>query len=80
MGKYRSIVYVQYKSGSKPKGVKVSLSISGGLLSGGTTKTYYTDRDGRAIIEHSSTGTATVYVSGSKKGTFKVPGETVVFI
>jgi len=80
MGKYRSIVYVQYKSGRKPKGVKVSLSISGGLLSGGTTKTYYTDRDGRAIIEHSSTGKAIVFVSGSKKGTFRVPGETVVFI
>lgn len=80
MGKYRSIVYVQYKSGSKPKGVKVSLSISGGLLSGGMTKAFYTDRDGRAIIEHTSRGMATVYVRGSNKGKFKVPGETVVFI
>jgi len=80
MGKYISIVYVQYKSGSKPKGVRVSLSISGGLLSGGTTKTFYTDKDGRAMIEHSSTGKATVYVNGIKKGTFRVPGETVVFI
>lgn len=80
MGKNRSIVYIQYKSGSKPKGIRVSLSISDGLLRGGTTKTVYTDKDGRAIIEHSSTGKATVYVSGSKKGIFRVPGETVVFI
>ena len=80
MGKYRSIVYVQYKSGRKPKGVRVSLSISGGLLSGGTTKTFYTDSEGKAIIEHSSSGLATVYVQGSKKGTFRVPGETVIFI
>ncbi len=80
MGRYRSIVYVQNKGGGKPKGISVSLSISGGLLSGGTTKTFYTDRDGKAIIEHSSSGLATVYVKGSKKGTFRVPGETVIFL
>lgn len=80
MGIYRSIVYVQYKDGSKPKGVKVVLEIEGGLFSGGMTKSFYTDRDGRAIIEHASRGKATVYVKGSKKGTFNAPGETVVFI
>lgn len=80
MATYRSIVYVQYKDGTKPKGIRVSLSIEGGLLSGGTTKSFYTDREGRAIIEHASRGKATVYVKGNKKGTFNAPGETVVFI
>ena len=79
MATYRSVVYVQYKSGSKASGIKVQLGFSG-LLSGGMTSSYYTDSSGRAIVEHSSRGTATVYVKGSKRGTFQAPGETVVFI
>lgn len=78
MSNYRSIVHVQYKDGSKPKGAKVTLGFGG--LFGGVTKAFYTDRDGRAIIEHASKGNATIYVRGSKRGTFKAPGETVVFI
>lgn len=80
MAKYRSIVYVQYKDGSKPKGAKVSLQISAGFFGGGFTKNFFTDRNGKVIIEHESKGKATVYVRGNKKGTFKAPGETVVFI
>ena len=71
----RSMVYVQYKDGSKPKGTKVVLGFSAGM-----TKPAFTDKDGMAIIEHQSTGQATVYVSGSKKGSFRAPGTFVVTI
>ena len=74
---YHSKIYVQYKSGSKAEGKKVVLAF-GGL--GGMTKTFYTDRDGIAIIEHHSTGRAKIYVSGAEVGEFSAPGETVVFI
>jgi hypothetical protein len=69
----RSIVYVQYKDGSKPKGTKVSLGFSGGI-----SKPAYTDRDGMAVLEHTSTGQAKVYVSGANKGSFRAPGTFVV--
>ena len=76
---YYTKVIVQYKGGSKAKGVKVSLSISG-ILSGGVTKNVYTDRFGVAIISHESRGNAKVMVNGSTKTTMQVPGETVVFL
>ncbi len=69
----RSMIYVQYRSGSKPKGKKVTLGFSTGL-----TKAFFTDKEGMAIVEHSSKGKATVYVSGSNKGTFRAPGTYVV--
>ena len=69
----RSVVYIQYKDGSKPKGNKVVFGFSAGM-----TKPAYTDRDGMALVEHSSTGRATVYVSGRKKGTFRAPGTFAV--
>lgn len=70
-----SKINVQYRDGSKPKGVKVVLGFSGGM-----TKPAYTDSQGVAVVDHSSTGRADVYVSGSKVGSLQVPGETVVFI
>lgn len=69
----RSIVYVQYKDGSKPKGIKVALGFSLGI-----SKPAYTDRDGMAVVEHASTGQATVYVGGANKGSFRTPGTFVV--
>ena len=80
MNKYRSLIYVQHKDGSKPKGVKVDLDIKSGLFGDGMTKPFYTDQDEHAIIEHLSKGVADIFVSGKKVGSFKVPGETVVFI
>jgi len=78
MAMYRSKIFVQYKDGSKPKGVKVVLGFSG--LFGGMTKAAYTDSYGQAIVEHASRGRATIYVRGSNKGSLNAPGETVVFI
>ncbi len=69
----RSVIYVQHKDGSKPKGTKIVLGFSAGM-----TKPAYTDRDGMALVEHASSGKVTVYVSGSKKGTFHAPGNFAV--
>ena len=71
----RSMIYVQYRDGSKPKGTRVTLGFSLGV-----TKDFFTDRDGLAIVEHTSTGKATVYVSGSDKGSFNAPGTFVATI
>ena len=71
-----STIYVQYRDGSKPKGTKVSLSIAGG----GVTKNFFTDRDGMAIVEHSSVGRAKVYVRGKEYGNFHAPGRYAVTI
>ncbi len=75
MSTYYSKIHVQYRDGSKPKGARVSLGFSTGV-----TREFYTDKNGVAIIEHASRGTANVFVRGVNKGTLKAPGETVVFI
>ena len=69
---------MSYGDGSKPKGTKVVLGFTS--LLGGMTKPAYTDAYGIALVEHSSTGNADIYVSGSKRGSFHAPGETAVFI
>jgi hypothetical protein len=71
----RSVIYVRYGDGSKPKGTKVVLGFSSRM-----TRPAYTDREGMAIVEHASIGKATVYVSGSAKGTFQAPGSFAVTI
>ena len=73
-----SKIYVSYGDGSKPKGTKVVLGFTS--IIGGMTKPAYTDSSGLALVEHSSTGNADVYVSGTKVGSLHAPGETVVFI
>lgn len=76
---YYTKVIVQHSDGTKAKGARVALSISG-ILSGGVTKNFYTDRFGVAIIEHESRGSAKVMVNGTTRTTIQVPGETVVFV
>lgn len=78
MSKNYSLVYVTYRDGSKASGKRVVLGFSG--LTGGMTSPVYTNRDGEALIEHDSTGTATVYVDGSNKGTMRCPGKTLVVL
>lgn len=70
-----SKVHVQFRDGSVPKGKKVEISINGAFA-----KAAYTDSSGTAVIEHSSSGSAKVYVNGSCVGTFRAPGETAVFV
>lgn len=73
-----SKIYVQYRDGGKPKGVRVVLGFRSGM--GGMTKEFYTDAHGVAIVAHSGTGPADVYVSGKKCTSFHAPGETTAFI
>lgn len=73
-----SKIHVQYRDGSKPKGVRVVLSFRG--VFGGVSKATYTDIHGVALVEHASSGTADVIVSGTTRGSLRAPGETVVFI
>lgn len=73
-----SKIHVQYRDGSKAKGVRVVLGFTSAL--GGMTKEAYTDAYGTAIVHHSSTGHADVYVSDKKCGSLHAPGETVVFL
>ncbi len=76
---YYTKVIVQYSNGTKAKGVRVALSISG-IMSGGVTQNFYTDRFGVAVISHESRGSAKVMVKGTTRATVQVPCETVVFI
>jgi len=76
---YYTKVIVQYNNGTKAQGARVALSISG-VLSGGVTNFFYTDRYGVAIIQHESRGSAKVMVKGTTRATVQVPCETVVFI
>ncbi len=73
-----SKIHVQYRDGSKPKGAKVVLGFTSAL--GGMTKAAYTDSNGTAIVEHSSSGQADIYVSGARVGSLRAPGEDVVFV
>ena len=68
-----STIYVQYSDGSSAKGVKVDMSISGA-----SCKPAYVDRDGKAVIQHASSGPAKVYIHGSCRGEFRAPGTIAV--
>jgi hypothetical protein len=74
----RSKIHVQYRDGSKPRGVRVVLSFRG--LFGGVTQAAYTDKYGTAIVAHAGTGRADIIVGGKNVGSFHAPGQTVVFL
>jgi len=46
----------------------------------GFTSLFYTNSDGVAYVEHSSTGRANVYINGSKKGGINTPGQEVFYL
>jgi hypothetical protein len=77
-----SVIVVQRRGGGYVKGAKVSLgfSFADHPLSAGVTKSFYTDDEGEATINHSNTGRATVYVNGADMGTINAPDRKVVFI
>ena len=68
-----STIFVNYSDASPCSSTKVVLGFSAGM-----TKPGFTDSRGTVTIEHSSTGTATVYVSGKNCGSFHAPGRTSV--
>ena len=70
-----SVVVVQRSGGGYVQGARVVLGFSNGV-----TNSVYTDSNGEAVIEHSTTGHATVYVNGSDKGSMNAPGRKLIFI
>jgi hypothetical protein len=44
---------------------------------GGQSPTVYTNDNGEAIIQHASTGQATVYIDGKNRGRMQTPGSQV---
>ncbi|MCA9105544.1 MAG: hypothetical protein KDA83_08975 [Planctomycetales bacterium] len=69
----RSTIHVTYGDGSSAKGVKVDVSINGAFC-----KPAFVDGSGCATVEHSSSGSAKVYIHGSLRGEFRAPGSTRV--
>jgi len=70
-----SVIVVQRSGGGYVKGAKVVLGFSNGV-----TSAVYTDDKGEAVVQHSNTGQATVYVDGSEKGSINTPARKLVFI
>lgn len=70
-----SVIVVQRNGGGYVQGARVVLGFSNGV-----TDSVYTDSDGEAVIEHRTTGNATVYVNGQDKGSMNTPGRKLVFI
>ncbi len=63
--------------GQWKRDAKVVLSWNG-FVNLGMSDAVYTDREGSAIINHSATGEADIYVDGSKVGKLYTPGSTTV--
>lgn len=61
--------------GKWAKGVRVTLGFSFGH-----TQPVYTDESGTAVINHSSTGSATVYIDGRDEGKINTPTSTTVTV
>lgn len=62
-----------YRGGQPASNIKVTLEYNGFAQNGFTTPVY-TNSSGVAIISHSSTGKANIYVNGSQKGAMSTPG------
>ncbi len=70
-----STIVIQRRDGSAAQHVRVVLGFPSG-----NTDDCYTDAYGQAVVEHSSVGRATVYVSGRSCGSFHAPGKYAVTI
>ena len=68
-----------FKYGKPSKGVKVVLEFTG-LHNMGFTNSFYTNSDGNAHIDHSSTGPAKVYLDGRCVGSMNTPGFEVFYL
>ena len=68
------------KNGQNLSNAKVVLGWDG-IVNLGMSQTVYTDKDGLAIIQHSATGEASIYINGSKmRDTVYTPGSKTVMI
>ena len=48
-----------------------------GIFKGGMTQPVYTNENGDAYVQHTSSGQANVFVDGKKVGKMKVPGQAI---
>lgn len=69
-----TIVHVEYRGGTPASGIPVNLYYDR-WTEGGVTRTVRTDRGGTARIDHTVTGTATLFVDHKDHGTISTPGE-----
>jgi hypothetical protein len=63
-----STIIVQHRDGSPARHVRVVLGFPSGNSDAGCTDNY-----GEVVVEHSSAGRATVFVSGRNCGSFHAP-------
>lgn len=70
-----STIIVQNRDGSPARHTRVTLGFPSG-----NSSAYFTDYYGQVVIEHSSVGSAIVYVSGRDCGSFHAPGRYAVTI
>lgn len=70
-----STIIVQHRDGSLARHVRVVLGFPSG-----NTDAFFTDNYGQVVVEHSSVGRATVFVSGQSCGSFHAPGNFAVTI
>jgi len=70
----QSTIKVQ-KSGKPLSGARVVLSFSGGH-----THEAYTDGEGNAKVDHSSSGEATIFVNGNETKKMRTPGSASVSV
>lgn len=68
-----------YRNGQPVYNVKVTLEYTG-MTQAGFTSPAYTNSSGVAMVNHSSTGKANVWVNGSKKGSMNTPGSDSYYI
>lgn len=71
-----STIIVQHRDGSPARRTRVSMAFD----FGGSTEDSFTDNHGMAVVSHSSSGRATVFVQGRKCGSFHAPGKYAVTI
>lgn len=58
------------RNGRPVSGSKVMLSFA----TGGVSETVRTGSDGKAVVNHTATGTATVFIDGRNMGQMRAPG------
>jgi len=68
-----------YKNRKPAKNVRVTLEFTG-FTNMGFTRATYTNSDGVAFVEHSSSGRANVYIDGKRMGTIRAPGSDIYYL
>jgi len=68
-----------YRYNKPAANIKVQLEFTG-ISNLGFTRACYTNNNGIAYVQHSSSGTANVYLNGRKVGTVSTPGSGVYYL